>query len=72
MDSGIRVTLPQNRVYFRSIYFRPNRGVLFELATTQPGFTADEAPGHLGERLCLPPWLEPVRASIEQRLVPVS
>jgi glyoxalase family protein len=69
---GFRVTLPQNRVYFRSIYFRQPRGVLFELATSAPGFTLDETPGQLGTRLCLPPWLEPDRQNIEQRLAPVN
>lgn len=69
---GFRVTLPQNRVYFRSIYFRQPRGVLFELATTTPGFTVDEPIDRLGTRLCLPPWLEPDRQSIEQRLAPVN
>jgi glyoxalase family protein len=70
--AGFRVTLPQNRLYFRSIYFRPDRNILFELATSSPGFTVDEPPGRLGERLCLPPWLEPVRESIEQRLPRVA
>jgi hypothetical protein len=39
-----------DRFYFRSIYFREPSGVLFEIATLGPGFTADEAKEHLGER----------------------
>ena len=70
--AGQRVTLPQNRRYFRSIYFRPPGGVLFEIATTGAGFTVDEPLATLGERLCLPPWLESERASIEARLPPVT
>jgi len=41
---------------------------LFELATDGPGFSVDEDPGHLGETLVLPPWLEPSRGRIEQVL----
>ena len=68
--AGFKVTLPQNRVYFQSIYFRQQRGVLFEIATISPGFHADEVV--LGQRLCLPPWLESSRVSIEERLVPIK
>lgn len=62
---GIGVTDVQERFYFRSTYFREPGHVLFELATDQPGFTADEPVEHLGEKLCLPPWFEPHRAKIE-------
>ncbi len=58
----------RDRQYFRSIYFREPGGVLFEVATDGPGFTVDEAPGELGRRLTLPPWLEPDRARIEAGL----
>ncbi|MGH2371937.1 MAG: ring-cleaving dioxygenase, partial [bacterium] len=57
-----------DRFWFRSIYFREPGGVLFEIATDGPGFTADEAPEGLGSRLILPPWLEPQRAQIESTL----
>jgi glyoxalase family protein len=50
-----------DRFYFHSIYFREPGGVLFEIATDGPGFTADEDQEHLGERLSLPPFLEPHR-----------
>ena len=70
--AGLRVSIPQNRLYFRSIYFRPHHSVLFELATAGPGFTVDEPPDALGKSLCLPPWLESERASIEERLAPID
>ena len=72
MAAGLRVSIPQNRLYFRSIYFRAHRGVLFEIATVSPGFTFDEPWDALGGKLCLPPWLEPERASIEARLAPLD
>ncbi|NJL04138.1 MAG: ring-cleaving dioxygenase [Chloroflexaceae bacterium] len=61
-----------DRFYFRSIYFREPGGILYELATDGPGFTADEAPDQLGTRLALPPFLEPQRASIEAGLRPLA
>ena len=60
-----------DRFYFRSIYFREPSGVLFELATMGPGFSADEDPDHLGERLSLPPDYEHLRERIEQTLTPL-
>jgi len=57
-----------DRVYFHSIYFREPGGVLFEIATDLPGFAIDEPVEHLGERLMLPPWLEPSRRDLELRL----
>lgn len=60
-----------DRFYFRSLYFREPNGILFELATDQPGFAADEDPEHLGERLSLPPFLEGRRAQIEAGLKPL-
>jgi glyoxalase family protein len=45
---------------------------LFEIATDGPGFAADEAPEALGEKLALPPFLEPQRAEIEARLKPLQ
>lgn len=56
------------RYYFRSLYFREPNGVLFEIATDIPGFSADEPMESLGETLSLPPFLEPRRASIEAGL----
>ena len=60
-----------DRYYFRSLYFREPGGVLFEIATDGPGFAVDEPPESLGERLSLPPFLEPRRASIEAGLKPL-
>jgi glyoxalase family protein len=57
-----------NRIYFHSTYFREPGGVLFEIATDPPGFTADEAADQLGTKLRLPPWLEPQRALLEKAL----
>lgn len=61
-----------DRYYFRSIYFRISDGILFEIATDEPGFTADESLETLGERLALPPFLEPRRAEIEAGLKPIN
>ena len=62
---GLNVTPVLDRQYFRSIYYREPGGVLFEIATDPPGFTADEPPEALGTGLKLPPWLEPHRNRIE-------
>jgi glyoxalase family protein len=63
---------PVNRFYFRSLYFREPNGILFEIATDGPGFTADEPLDSLGERLALPPFLENRRAEIESGLKPIT
>ena len=60
-----------DRNYFTSIYFREPGGVLFEVATAVPGFTADEPLEHLGENLKLPPQYEPGREQIEKKLTPL-
>lgn len=72
MRHGISTTPVIDRYYFRSIYFREPGGVLFEIATDGPGFTGDEDVEHLGERLSLPPFLEPKRAQIEAQLRPLE
>jgi glyoxalase family protein len=69
---GIPVTEVLDRQYFRSIYFREPGGVLFEVATIPPGFTADEPVSALGTSLKLPPWEEPRRAVIEAGLPAVT
>jgi glyoxalase family protein len=68
---GLHVTPVIDRFYFRSIYFREPGGILFEIATEKPGFTVDEAVGHLGESLKLPPQYEQHRAEIERTLPPI-
>ena len=62
---------PVDRYYFRSLYFREPNGILFEIATDGPGFAADEPMGALGEKLALPPFLEPRRRVIEADLKPL-
>jgi glyoxalase family protein len=66
---GANISPIMERCYFRSIYFREPGGVLFEIATDEPGFTWDESAEQLGTKLKLPPWLEESRSQIEQ-LVP--
>ncbi len=68
LSAGWEPTPVLDRNYFKSIYFREPGGVLFEVATDPPGFTADEAPDQLGKELKLPDWYEPHRASIEKGL----
>jgi glyoxalase family protein len=65
---GIAATEQKDRNYFRSIYFREPGGVLFEIATDAPGFSADEPVATLGEALKLPPFLEARRTEIERVL----
>jgi glyoxalase family protein len=72
IQRGIQVTEVLDRQYFRSIYFREPGGVLFEVATIPPGFTADEPLQELGSSLKLPPWEEPNRADIEAGLPRVT
>lgn len=69
--AGLGVTEVRDRSYFRSIYFREPGGVLFEIATDDPGFATDEAAGALGRALMLPAGLERHRAEISRRLPPV-
>jgi glyoxalase family protein len=61
-----------DRFYFRSLYFREPNGILFEIATDGPGFATDEPMEALGEKLALPPFLEPRRAAIEAGLKPIA
>jgi glyoxalase family protein len=69
--AGARPTPVIDRFWFRSIYFREPSGVLFELATRGPGFTADEPQESLGEALTLPPDYEKYRERLEQVLTPL-
>ncbi len=70
--TGLRITDVIDRFYFKSIYFRVPGGILFEIATDGPGFASDEDIEHLGERLALPPFLEPHRQEIEAGLQPIE
>ena len=65
---GLRPTGVIDRFYFKSVYFMTPAGILFELATMGPGFTADEEEDKLGEKLALPPFLEGRREEIEEEL----
>ena len=67
-DSGFAVTPIRDRKYFKSIYFNEPGGVLFEIATDSPGFTADEPYESLGRDLKLPNQYESMRTEIESRL----
>jgi glyoxalase family protein len=71
-EAGMQVTPVIDRDYFHSIYFREPQGVLFEIATSSPGFAVDEDPEHLGEELRLPKQHEHLRPQLEQLLHPVS
>jgi len=69
---GVQTSGEVERYYFRSLYFREPAGILFEIATDGPGFAVDEPMERLGEKLSLPPFLEPQRAAIEARLKPLG
>jgi glyoxalase family protein len=60
-----------DRHYFHSLYFREPSGVLYELATREPGFTVDGPVEELGTKLILPPFLEDRREEIAARLTPL-
>jgi glyoxalase family protein len=70
-DHSMHPTGQKDRNYFRSIYFREPNGILFEIATDQPGFAVDEPASELGRSLKLPRFLEPRRAEIEAKLPPL-
>jgi glyoxalase family protein len=70
-EAGGSPTPVIDRFYFKSIYFREPSGVLFEIATIGPGFTADEPLESLGERLSLPPNYEQFRDQVEPALTPL-
>jgi len=69
--AGMQPTPVIDRFWFKSVYFREPGGVLFELATLGPGFSIDEDPGELGEKLILPPAFEHLRDKVERVLTPL-
>lgn len=71
LGAGLGVTPVVDRNYFRSIYFREPGGVLFEVATDDPGFLIDEPERELGRSLKLPPRYEAERQAIEAVLPPI-
>ena len=72
MDTGYQLTPVIDRDYFFSVYFRTPGGVLFEIATNEPGFSRDEDTAHLGEALKLPRQYEHLRSRLERTLEPLT
>jgi glyoxalase family protein len=72
LDTGYQVTPVIDRDYFWAIYFRTPGGVLFEIATNEPGFDRDEDTAHLGETLKLPSQHEHLRSALEEHLQPLE
>lgn len=72
MAAGLSITPKIDRDYFYSLYFREPGGVLFEIATDNPGFTVDEPLKELGTHLRLPKQHEGLRAKIEEVLPKLS
>lgn len=70
--SGLMNSGKVERYYFKALYFREPNHILFELSTDTPGFDVDEPVETLGEKLALPPFLEPRRADIEAKLRPLD
>ncbi|MEY2441667.1 MAG: glyoxalase family protein [bacterium] len=70
-EAGVPNSGYVDRHYFHSLYFREPSGVLYELATAEPGFTVDGPVEELGTKLILPPFLEPRREEIAARLTPL-
>ena len=71
VKAGRNVTPVIDRYYFKSIYYREPGGVLFEIATDGPGFTADETVEELGSTLSLPPWFQVRRDRLDETLPPI-
>ncbi|MFC5270247.1 ring-cleaving dioxygenase [Adhaeribacter terreus] len=69
---GIPTSGYVNRHFFESLYIRVAPQILFEFATDGPGFMGDEPYETLGEKLSLPPFLEPKRAEIEKLVRPID
>jgi glyoxalase family protein len=69
---GLSITPQIDRQYFHSLYFREPGGVLFEIATDNPGFTVDESLEELGQNLKLPAQYESQRAAIENHLLKIN
>lgn len=72
LSAGLHITPKIDRDYFFSLYFREPGGVLFELATDNPGFMRDESRAELGTNLKLPKQYEAMRSEIEEVLPDLS
>lgn len=68
MEAGLNITPKIDRDYFFSLYFREPGGVLFEIATDNPGFMVDEPIEELGSSLKLPKQYQAIRSRIESVL----
>ncbi len=71
-DFGFQTSGYVNRHFFESLYARVAPQILFEFATDGPGFMGDEPYETLGEKLSLPPFLEPQREEIEKMVRPID
>lgn len=71
-EFGFQTSGYVNRHFFESLYARVAPQILFELATDGPGFMGDEPYETVGEKLSLPPFLEPKREQIEQLVRPID
>ena len=69
---GVVTSGEVDRHFFRSVYFRDENGILFEVATDEPGFAKDGNYDNLGEELELPPKFEGQREAIISKLLPLS
>ena len=68
ISAGLNITEKIDRNYFYSLYFREPGGILFEIASDNPGFVTDETVDELGTHLMLPPQYETSRKRIEHTL----
>lgn len=72
LENGYYPTEILDRNYFKALYFHEEGGILFEIATDPPGFSADEPIHELGKKLMLPSWLESKREELEETLPQVE
>lgn len=73
IDFGLSPTDVIDRHVFKSVYFQSPGGVLFEMASDDPGYkSVVEDEKEMGKKLFLPPWLERKREEIENRLPEIS
>ncbi|QAY68063.1 ring-cleaving dioxygenase [Paenibacillus protaetiae] len=72
LKHGFQPTPVVDRQYFTAVYFREAGGILFEIATDDPGFVTDETFDELGGKVQLPEWYEKHRALIERNLEPIT
>lgn len=72
LSKNLNITPKIDRDYFYSLYFREPGGVLFEIATENPGFTVDEPLNELGTHLMLPHQHEHLREQLEELLPKIN